>query len=126
MAMTLLVIQPVECSSGSIISVEWPDSQVIGSDTLIPWVIVRNDGALPASFFIRFSIRDPNNKWISGACSTTTTIKPGKEEPMWPNGVQITQSMPRGEYTGRVTLFSDYCSGYVLDEVKKPNAFEVF
>lgn len=112
--------------SGNIIDVDWPDQDIHGSATLIPWVTVENTGA-PTRFNIKFSIQGPNDKWYQGACSPTEVLQHGEMSTVWPSAVQVTSSMPRGAYSAKVELFvdADYCTMRAIDIVTKDYAFSV-
>ena len=109
---------------GHITRVDWPDSDVHTSATLVPWVYVQNDGTERVPFWVQFSVQDPTGKWIKGACSSGY-IDPGKTATIWPGSVGIKNWMPRGKYDGEVKLFGSYCGQNKLDSVVKSDAFDV-
>jgi hypothetical protein len=110
--------------SGNIKDVDWPNQKIGTSATLVPWVTVENTGA-PTSFYIKFSIQGPNDKWYHGACSSTGVIEHGEKQTVWPSAVQITSSMPKGAYNAKVELFADYCSTDKLDTITKDYVFKL-
>jgi hypothetical protein len=47
---------------GEILSVDWPDKNIITPNTLISRIVIENTGA-PTNFNIGFSVQDPNDDW---------------------------------------------------------------
>lgn len=111
--------------SGNIIDIDWPDPDIHGSATLIPWVTIANTGA-PTRFSVRFSIQDPKDKSYFGSCTPTEVMLHDEQRVVWPGGIQVNSAMPKGSYNAKVELYSEHCSKTdMLDVEEKDYAFNV-
>jgi len=123
----LLMLVPLASAiDGKIIKVDWSDSYIHISTTMRPWVTVANNGNEATGYHIQFSIRDSDGKWYTSACWPTDLIEVNESKVVWPYSVEVTSSMPRGDYDAKVTLFGDNCGRDVLDSVTKSNAFSAY
>jgi hypothetical protein len=126
----LLLMQVPLASSiidGNITNVDWPKPYIHVSTTMRHWITIENTGSEATGYHVQFSIQDSDGKWYTSACWPTDMIEVNESKVVWPYSIEVTSSMPRGEYDAKITLFSDYCgrNENILDSVTNSDAFFV-
>jgi hypothetical protein len=101
--------------NAAIVDYSIPSGQFKAGESVRALVTVQNTGNSEWTFYVGYSVQDPNGKWWDAPyCTVILSVGQSGQEPLVWN---VPDSSPVGQYNGRVAVYKGKSSGGLVDRL---------